>query len=62
MSLAQLWIRLPTWQILGDMLESRGFKLVDRFSDKIHDRLLPPKRSGHKGLIKEEVVSAFERI
>jgi len=42
-----------TWRILGDMLESRGLKLVDRFSDKIHDRLLPPKRCGHEGLIRK---------
>ena len=52
-------IRIPTWKILQKMLEERGFELFDSFSDPIEDRLLPPQRSGHKGLIKEEVVCAF---
>ena len=41
------------------VLEERGFKLFDHFRDPIGDRMLPPKRCGHKGLIKEEVISAF---
>jgi hypothetical protein len=43
------------------MLEQQGFVLFDSFSDRIESRMLAPKRCGHKGLIKEEVVSAFER-
>jgi hypothetical protein len=53
-------LRIQTWRILQRLLEDRGFRLFDRFSDPIGDRLLAPKRCGHKGLIKEEVVSAFQ--
>ena len=52
-------VRIRTWQILRDMLIERGFKLFDSFTDLIKDRMLAPKRCGHKGLIKEEVVLAF---
>lgn len=52
-------IRIRTWQALRRMLEERGFRLFDQFSDPIGDRMLAPKRCGHKGLIKEEVVCAF---
>ena len=52
-------VRICTWQALQAILERKGFRLVDRFSDPIRDRLLPPARLGHKGLIKEEVVSAY---
>ena len=51
--------RIRTWQILTEMLVERGFRLFDQFSDPIGDRMLAPKRCGHKGLIKEEVVTAF---
>ncbi len=53
--------RIRTWQILADMLVGRGFKLFDSFTDRIEDRMLAPKRCGHKGLIKEEVVLAFRQ-
>jgi len=33
----------------------------DSFVDPIKDRLLAPKRLGHIGLIKEEVVMAFRK-
>ena len=55
-------IRVPTWKLLRGMLEDRGFKLFDLFADRIEDRMLPPKRCGHKGLIKQEVVCAFRLI
>jgi hypothetical protein len=51
--------RICTWRILMEMLGERGFELFDSFTDPIGDRLLAPKRCGHKGLIKEEVVQAF---
>lgn len=51
--------RIRTWRILADMVLERGFKLFDSFTDRIKDRMLAPKRCGHKGLIKEEVVLAF---
>lgn len=52
-------LQIRTWQVLERLLEKRGFSFVERFADAIGDRMLPPKRSGHKGLIKEEIVSAF---
>ena len=52
-------VRISTWDVLHTILEEKGFTLFDRFSDPISDRLLPPVRSGHKGLIKEEIVSAY---
>jgi len=52
-------LRIRTWCALQVLLQERGFQLFDRFADAIADRLLPPKRLGHKGLIKEELVSAF---
>ena len=52
-------IRICTWKILHNILEERGFELFDRFRDPIRDRMLAPKRLGHRGLIKEEVVSAY---
>jgi site-specific DNA-methyltransferase (cytosine-N4-specific) len=52
-------IRIPTWQVLQQMIEERGFRLFDTFTDPILDRVLPPRRCGHRGLIKEETVLAF---
>ena len=53
---------IPTWKILNEMITALGFKLFDRFGDRINRRMLAPKRNGHKALIKEEVVSVFTRI
>ena len=52
-------LRISTWQVLNTMLLERGFILFDFFTDAIRDRMLAPKRCGHKGLIKEETISAF---
>lgn len=52
-------VRICTWKVLHTILNEKGFKLFDRFSDRISDRLLPPVRLGHKGLIKKEIVSAY---
>lgn len=52
-------VRIRTWRILKEMLVERDFRLFDSFTDPIGDRMLAPKRCGHKGLIKEEVVLAF---
>lgn len=52
-------VRICTWRALQTILEEKGFRLVDRFRDRIRDRLLPPARLGHRGLIKEEVISAY---
>lgn len=52
-------IGIRTWDVLHAIIEGKGFVLFDRFRDHIRDRLLAPKRLGHRGLIKEEVVSAY---
>jgi hypothetical protein len=54
-------VRIRTWQVLRHMLERKGFILFDMFADPIANRMLAPKRSGHKGLIKEEVVCALRK-
>lgn len=51
--------RIVTWRVLNEMLGGLGFKLFDSFEDAIRNRALAPTRCGHKGLIKQEVVSAF---
>jgi methylase of polypeptide subunit release factors len=53
--------RIPTWRVLNRLLEQCGFRKFDSFGDSIERRYVPPKRHGHKGLIKREVVSAFTR-
>ncbi len=50
---------ISTWRVLNRLLKARGFSLFDRFGDSIDCRNVPPKRNGHKGLIKQEVISAF---
>jgi site-specific DNA-methyltransferase (cytosine-N4-specific) len=50
-----------TWQILNQMLESKGYKIVDTFTDKILKRSLAPNRMGHKSLIKDEKVTVFQK-
>lgn len=55
-------MRIRTWKVLQKMLEARGYRVVDTFKDRIRDRMLAPKRCGHKGLIKEEVVCCYERM
>lgn len=52
-------VRICTWKVLHAIIEKKGFVLFDRFRDPIRDRLLAPRRLGHRGLIKEEVVSAY---
>ncbi len=52
-------MRICTWKVLHAIIEAKGFVLFDRFRDPIRDRLLAPKRLGHRGLIKEEVVSVY---
>ena len=52
-------VRVCTWKVLHAIVEEKGFVLFDRFRDPIRDRLLAPRRLGHRGLIKEEVVSAY---
>ena len=52
-------VKVCTWSVLHAIIESKGFMLFDRFKDPIRDRMLAPKRLGHRGLIKEEVISAY---
>ena len=51
---------IPTWAVLNDLLKEKGFIEFDRFGDQINRRILAPSRQGHKGLIKEEIISAFK--
>jgi len=51
--------RVRTWKVLNSILVSLGFTLFDTFGDRIRNRAVAPRRSGHKGLIKQEIVSAF---
>jgi len=53
--------QIRTWRAIADMVEELGLELFDLFKDPIKDRLLAPKRLGHVGLIKEEVVMAFRK-
>ena len=52
-------VKICTWNVLHAIIEKKGFALFDRFRDPIRDRMLAPKRLGHRGLIKEEVISAY---
>lgn len=54
-------IRFRTSDILKEIVLSNGFVLKDMFADKIRSRQLAPNRHGHKGLIKEEIIFAFEK-
>lgn len=55
-------IRICTWSVLRSLLHLAGFTLRDSFRDEIRNRSVPPIRKGHKGLIKEEVICAYQRI
>lgn len=54
--------RICTWQVLNHMLAGLGFRLFDSFGDRIRNRAVAPMRCGHKGLIKQEMVSAFRLL
>ena len=54
-------IRFKTSSILETISIDSGLRLIDKFTDKIKSRQLAPKRHGHKGLIKEEIIMAFEK-
>lgn len=54
-------VRIPTVAIVSSIIESAGFSEFDRFEDPIRDRLLAPSRLGHRGIIKNETIVAFER-
>jgi SAM-dependent methyltransferase len=51
--------RICTWRVVNQILSSMGFALFDSFGDRIRNRAVAPMRCGHKGLIKQEIVSAF---
>lgn len=53
--------RVPTWRLVNNLLREQGLELFDQYGDTIENRMLPPKRHGHHGLIKQEVVSAFSK-
>lgn len=51
--------RIRTWEVLNAMLAHMGFTMFESFGDRIRNRAVAPRRCGHKGLIKQEIVSAF---
>jgi hypothetical protein len=53
--------RVPTADIVNRLLGMNGFILFDKFSDSIRTHRVPPARQGHKGIIKQEIVSAFKK-
>lgn len=53
-------LKVCTWGALQEILEAKGFRLRERFHDRIRSRMLAPRRLGHRGLIKEEVVSVYQ--
>lgn len=55
-------MRIETSSVLEKIIKDNGFTLIDKFVDKIKARQLAPKRHGHKGLIKEEIILAFKKI
>ncbi|MFA4985312.1 MAG: hypothetical protein WC712_01890 [Candidatus Brocadiia bacterium] len=55
-------LHIKTWEALNSLMERNGFAQFDSFSDTIQNRMVPPTRKGHKGLIKEEHVTAFRRL
>ena len=54
-------LRIPTADILNRLLSSNGFVLFDSFTDCIKSHHIPPSRQGHKGIIKQEIISAFKK-
>jgi len=54
-------IQVPTCDILGQTVESIGFKMVEKGRDIIKDRALPPRRNHDGGIIKEEWITVFEK-
>jgi len=55
-------VRVDTSSLLTRVLEEQRFALVEFFSDQIRDRVLAPRRKGHQGLIKEEIVSCYVKV
>ena len=52
-------MRIPTWDTLNGLVSSWGFEMKLQYGDFIARRNVPPMRMGHKGIIKEEIVSVF---
>ncbi|MDQ2949850.1 MAG: site-specific DNA-methyltransferase [Acidobacteriota bacterium] len=53
--------RIRTSHLIFEIVNQIGFRFFDSFVDPIKDRLLAPKRLGHIGLIKEEMILAFKK-
>lgn len=54
-------ILIPTYEILIQIAENNGFKLVELGRDEIKNRALPPKRNHSGGIIKEEWITVFQK-
>ena len=55
-------VRIETWRVLDQIIRTGEYVHVESFTDEIRDRMLAPRRSGHKGLIKEEIVSFYRKV
>ena len=55
-------VRIRTWRVLRSMLQSMGFAFRHSFRDEIRNRSVRPQRKGHTGLIKEEVICAYQKV
>ena len=54
-------VLVPTYEIIVQMAEARGLKLVELAKDKIRNRRLPPVRNHKAGVIQEEWITVFQK-
>jgi DNA modification methylase len=54
-------VQIPTYEILIQIAEKNGFKLIEVGRDEIKNRALPPNRSHNSGIIKEEWITIFQK-
>lgn len=55
-------LQIPTYKVLTQIAEDKGFKLVEIVRDKIRNRSLPPDRNHNGGIIKEEWITIFQKV
>jgi len=54
-------VQVPTYEMITEIAEIEGLKLVEIGRDKIRDRKLPPTRNHDAGVIQEEWITVFEK-
>lgn len=55
-------VKIPTYQILAQIAQENGFKVVKLYKDEIKSRMLFTKRNHHGGVIKEEWITVFQKV